>query len=450
LNGQGRILLISHDVVGTQMGGSGVRYYRLAHVLAQGFDVVLAVPDELPPDVKKQGFTLIQYTRQDWHSLKPLAAGADVIVFPSDIASDFPQLGESQAFLVVDGHDPLLAEWLALSQYLNPHEQRGQWQQRMVTLNQQYLLGDFFLCLSERQRDWWLGLLEANGRINPWTFGEDPSLRRLIDVVPFGLPGEPPRHTHPVIKGVWPGITKDNRVILWGGGLWAWLDPLTAIRAAAKVWQQRQDVRLIFPATRHPNPWLKGTPNHNEAALQAAQRLGVLNKAVFFGDWVPQANWPSVLLESDIALTLDYDTLETRLAFRCRVLDYIWAGLPIVATRGDETSALIEKYQLGMMVDYENEDAVAEAILTLLNTPQKTFRKGFERARRELTWERAARPLVEFCRHPRRAPDKAALGELLGNPFYVSEIARLRALVKGYEEGRFMRLMRWLHRLKDA
>ncbi|MDQ7029881.1 MAG: hypothetical protein Q9O62_08955 [Ardenticatenia bacterium] len=62
----------------------------------------------------------------------------------------------------------------------------------MGQLQQQSLLGDFFICASERQRDWWLGLLEASGRINPYTFGEDPSLRRLIDVVPFGLPEGPP------------------------------------------------------------------------------------------------------------------------------------------------------------------------------------------------------------------------------------------------------------------
>ena len=62
--------------------------------------------------------------------------------------------------------------------------------------------------------------------------------------------------------------------------------------------------------------------------------------------------------------------------------------------------------------------------------------------RLQLTWKRAAQPLVEFCRHPHRAPDKAAMGKGLGNPFYLSEIARLQALVEGYERGRFIRLMR--------
>jgi hypothetical protein len=60
-------------------------------------------------------------------------------------------------------------------------------------LHDQLRVGDFFLCASERQRDYWLGWLEALGRVNPRTHGADPDLRGLIDVVPFGVPSEPPR-----------------------------------------------------------------------------------------------------------------------------------------------------------------------------------------------------------------------------------------------------------------
>ena len=60
----------------------------------------------------------------------------------------------------------------------------------MVALGRQYLIGDFYLCASERSA-WWLGLLEASGRVNPATFDADPSLRTLIDVVPYGLPDTP-------------------------------------------------------------------------------------------------------------------------------------------------------------------------------------------------------------------------------------------------------------------
>ena len=38
----------------------------------------------------------------------------------------------------------------------------------------QYLIGDFYICASERQRYWWLGQLEVAGRINPHTLHRDP------------------------------------------------------------------------------------------------------------------------------------------------------------------------------------------------------------------------------------------------------------------------------------
>ena len=436
------------------MAGPGIRYYHLARVLSEEFDVRLATPDEVTSSVPDQGFRVVQYTRHRWTSIEPSINWAEVVVFPSDIGSDFPQIRKADAFLVVDGYDPLLAEWLALNGPEAPEEQESPWRQRMRDLGQQYLLGDYFICASERQRDWWLGVLEASGRVNPYTFGEDPSLRRLIDVVPFGLPEERPRGAARVLEETWPDIAPEDKVILWGGGLWPWLDPLTAVRAIARVWEERQDVRLVFPGTKHPNPWMEGIPTHNEATRRTARELGMAGKGVFFGDWVPYEEWPNVLLESDVALTLHYDTLETRLAFRSRVLDYIWAGLPIVATQGDATSDMVEEYGLGAVVDFEDVDGVAGAILRLLESRQEALRERFAAARETLTWERAAQPLIAFCRHPRRAPDKLAMGDRMGNPFYVEERKRLveerdrwRQLVREYEDGRFIRLMRWVDRV---
>lgn len=451
-----RVLIISHDVVGERMAGPGIRYYHLARVLSQEFDTVLAVPSGVSPHHSAAGFRTAQYARRDWDSIAPLVKRAETVILPSDIASDFPQLAQSDAYLVVDGYDPLLIEWLTLEGQLNSEPSRESWRRRMCDLNQQYLIGDFFICASERQRDWWLGLLEANGRVNPDTFGADPSLRQLIDVVPYGLLEEPPQPADPVIRGVWSGVGIQDKVILWGGGLWPWLDPLTAIRAVAKIWQQRRDVKLVFPGTRHPNPEMASTPTHCGAAHQIAHELGVLDKGVFFGDWVPYEEWPQVLLESDLALSLHYDTLEARLAFRSRMLDYIWAGLPVVATQGDATSDLVGEYGLGIVVDFEDVDAVAEAILRLLDSPAAVLPERLSEARKALGWEQAAQPLVAFCRDPRQAPDKAAFGDDLGNPFYVDEIRHIAAerdrcqeLVRRYEEGRFMRAMRWVDRIKQ-
>ncbi|GIV84188.1 MAG: hypothetical protein KatS3mg052_1195 [Candidatus Roseilinea sp.] len=66
-----------------------------------------------------------------------------------------------------------------------------------------------FLAATERQRDWWLGMLAAAGRINPLTYRADPTLRQLVNVLPYGLSDDPPTHTRPVMRGA---ITQDRIV----------------------------------------------------------------------------------------------------------------------------------------------------------------------------------------------------------------------------------------------
>ena len=369
-------------------------------MLARHFRVILALPN--PPDLEAEEVELWPYKWQDWPSLAGAVRRADVLLAGGDVLDCFPQLQALPIPLVVDGYDPHTVETLAL--FDGTPQQDALHRKREEILRLQCILGDFFLCASERQRDWWLGLLEAAGRINSHTYRDDPSLRRLVDLVPFGLRSTPLRHTQAILRGVWPGIGQDDQIILWGGGLWQWMDPLSAVRAMSLVCRKRQDARLVFPGTRHPNPAIPDMQVQSEAR-ELAESMGLVHRVVFFGDWVAYEQWPNVLAESTVALSLHLDSVETRLAFRSRVLDYVWAGLPIVATRGDATSELVLHHGLGQVVGYQDVDAIGAALLQLLESPA-SYSAAFARARDALTWERAAQPLVEFCRAPHFAADK--------------------------------------------
>ena len=447
-----RLLIISHDIVGSAMAGPGIRYYQLARALAPHVPVTLAAPN--PPDpALAQGFSIVEYRRRDYASLAPYVTETDICLFASDVADELPQLAEAGRYLVVDGYDPLMAEWLALSHHLPAEQRRREWQRRMVELARQYRMGDFFVCASERQRDWWLGQLEASGRLNPATIDADPSLRKLVDVVPYGLPDTPLPPPRPVIKGVWPGIERDDRLLLWGGGLWPWLDPLSAIRATAELSRELPAVKLVFPGTRHPSPDMAAMPTLNAEAKALAAELGVIDRHVFFGDWVPYSDWPAVLQESDVALTLHHDALETRLAFRSRVLEYIWAGLPTVATAGDTTSDLIRAHGLGELVEEGDVASLVAALRRLLAEPRDARAEAFARARSELTWSRAAEPLLRFCRAPYRAADKV----VESGAYLYDEADSLRQerdawreLAQAYGRGRVMRALNWAEMKRRA
>lgn len=458
----GRVVVVSQDVVGVSMAGPGIRYFHLARVLSQHFPVTLAVPAE-SAELPAAPFEYSRYAQLTWEALEPVVAGARVVIASNGLATALsPLMGRVPVAL--DGYDPILAEHLAFNQYQSPEAAWDDWRFVHHFLSPQYHLADFFFCASERQRDWWLGLLEATGRINPATVQADPSLRQLVDVVPFGLPSTPPQRSRPIIKGVWPGIAADDLMVVWGGGLWPWLDPLTAIRAVAQLVPEFPTLRLVFPGTRHPNPGVaQGVPTHNQAALELALELNLLGQHVFFGDWIPYSDWGAVLLESDVALSLHFETFETRLAFRSRVLEYIWAGVPMVVSAGDATSDLISHYHLGAVVPVGDAEAVAAGLRHwLAHRPDPAT---FEAARTSLTWERAAAPLVGFCQRAQLAadsnhrplqpvpnPQQAEIQALHAekNTLHAEktalqqELHRVRADLQVYENGRIARALRGL------
>ena len=85
-----------------------------------------------------------------------------------------------------------------------------------------------------------------------------------------------------------------------------------------------------------------------EQARDLARELGLLDRGVFFNDWVPYDERQNWLLEADVAVSLHQETLEARYAFRTRMLDNLWCSLPIVATRGDVLADLIESANIGI------------------------------------------------------------------------------------------------------
>jgi len=137
---------------------------------------------------------------------------------------------------------------------------------------------------------------------------------------------------------------------------------------------------------------------------------------VFFNEgWVPYDQRHDFLLEADIGVSTHLDHLETEFSFRTRILDYLWAGLPVVATQGDAFAELIERRQLGVTVPPEDADALAEALYRLLDDPElaAVTRKHVKQVAPEFAWSRVLAPLLEFCRNPTPAPDRADPGMAL-------------------------------------
>ena len=277
-------------------------------------------------------------------------------------------------------------------------------------LSNQLRRGDFFLCASERQRHFWLGHLAAIGRLSPTLYDADPTTRSLLAVAPFGLPGKPPQRTGPGLREQLDGIGPAEKVVLWAGGVYSWFDPLTLLHAIDRLGRARPDVRLVFLGMCHPNP---DVPEMGMAGQtrRLAGRLGLTGRQVFFNEtWVPYEQRQDWLLDADCGVSTHYEHVETTFAFRTRVLDYLWAGLPIVTTDGDLFAELVRTERLGVVVPAGDPEALAAALERVLydDAFAAGCRERMAAVAQRYTWETALAPLVEFCRRPVPAADRLA------------------------------------------
>ncbi|MCB0216765.1 MAG: glycosyltransferase family 4 protein [Caldilineae bacterium] len=449
------LLIVANDAIGTRMAGPSIRAWELAGALhAAGVQITLAAPGQSIPSAP---FATLAFDVQG-RALRPVAERADAVLVQGLVLAHYPFLAALDIPVIVDVYDPFVLENLPQRAEETLAGRKHHHVKDLAALNAQLERGDFFVCASEQQRDFWLGMLTALGRVGPEAYDADASLRRLLDVVPFGLPTEPPRPAadgRPRLKGGVPGIDPGDEVILWGGGIWNWFDPLTLIRAVAELAPSRPRLRLFFLGGKAPGLY---TPKMRMAAAaeRLARELGLLDRVVFFNrDWVPYAERGAYLLEADLAASTHLPHIETRFAFRTRLLDCIWAGLPMLVTEGDVLAELVQREGLGLGVPPEDVPATAAAIAALLDEPdaRASRAEAFARVRARMTWTRAAEPLARFMAHPERAPDRpeagAGLDRLSPTPAGALPARALEILREGgplalVEEA--VRYLRWMRR----
>jgi glycosyltransferase involved in cell wall biosynthesis len=318
-------------------------------------------------------------------------------------------LRKTDKLLVADIYDPFHLEVLEQARDLAPNDRRVTTRLTIETLNEQLSRGDFFLCASEKQRDFWLGQLTAVGRINPATYDQHENLQSLIAIAPFGIDEDPPVHTTKVLRDVVPGIGADDKVILWGGGVYNWFDPLTLLHAVDKLRHRLPEVRLFFMGMSHPNPLVPAMQMAYRARA-LADDLDLVGTHVFFNEgWVDYEERHNFLLESDVGVSTHLDHVETAFSFRTRILDYLWASLPVVASDGDGFADVIRWRNLGLVVPPGDVDALVEALYSLLADDERRamHRAAIAEFVPEMRWSKVLAPLHEFCRHPTRAADLA-------------------------------------------
>ncbi|MDD3223920.1 MAG: glycosyltransferase [Clostridium sp.] len=398
------VLLISPDILAKKMTGPGIRYYNFAKELSKHFNVTLFIPNKsIDFELSDEKFKVI---KGDKSALKECAHASDSVVVQGIAFRLYPFLKKLRKPIVVDIYDPITLENLELRKFINFKDRLTYHETDLDLILEQLSLGDYFICASEKQKDYWIGMLAAINRVNPATYNDNINMNKLIGVVPFGLNNEEPVKTEQVLKGVWPNIAKDDKVIIWGGGIWNWFDPMTLIESMNIICKKRDDIKLFFMGIGHPNMHCDTTVA--EKCIAKSKEFGLYDKNIFFNDWVEYSKRQNYLMEADIGISTYYNNLETRFSFRTRILDYLWCDLPMVLTKGDYMSELITNEELGLCHSEKNYEELAEKILDLLSDEDRyrSFKENISNVKKDFKWEKVVEPLIDFCNNPYISSDK--------------------------------------------
>ena len=385
-----RIVYHCEDVVGEVMAGPGIRAVELSRRLAARHEVKLVAEGARPLS-----------------ELAAALAKADVFI-TQGFGFPLPPLMRFSGRLVLDLYDPVQLEHLARA---GPEATPDQ----LVSLaylrrRLRYLISraDHVLCASRPQRAHWLGWLGACGRLTPSVLFDDPQAERLLALVPFGVPEEPPHRSGSPLRDAI-GAKADDRVMLWSGGLWDWMDPALAVRATEIARRKAPNLRLALLAGERP-----GAPAMRMRAAASEARAAAREGVHFLDRWVPYAERGAWLLDADAIVSAHKPSLEAELAFRTRLLDCLWAARPAACTSGDVLADEGARKGWARLSLPGDAAALADSMIALCDPDTNArARAAAYSAAGERTWNRSAEVLLGLleapapARAPRFAPGMA-------------------------------------------
>lgn len=360
------IVVATPDVVGERMAGPAIRAWHLARELSGVAPTTLIAKIEDEGAIGVEGIPLID-RRSD-------AAGAVLRaarVLVGQPARGFRKVRRGQK-VAFDMFDPTVLELRELYGNSPSLRQRihlaAEWSRLCYALE----MADLLIAAAPQQKRFYSQLQSSDA---PWV------------EVPFGVDLQ---------EGSACAKPQDN-VVIWGGGVWAWLDPVTAIEAIHRVNAGGIHCKLLFLGGTRPNRDLIDRRRED----RFAQLLADAGPDISANPrWVPYRERLSWLRAGKIAIMLHRATPEAEFSIRTRLFDAIAAGVPVVATASGFAADLVERESLGVVVPPEDPGAVAAAIRRLLTDDvfHASCVQSLERIRPRYAWGVVARPLVEAIR----------------------------------------------------
>ena len=161
---------------------------------------------------------------------------------------------------------------------------------------------------------------------------------------------------------------------------------LEATRAAREV---KPDIRILFLGTFFP-------PELREE-MEAYIREHGLAEHVTLKDAVPYREVTEYYLKSRIGLGIFLPIRTHRIILQIKIFEYLNFGLPILGSHFGHIARIIGEHDCGLVVDPQDPQAIADAMLQLLNDPVRygsMAANGMAAARAHFRWENMATHLL--------------------------------------------------------
>lgn len=396
-------LLITYGPVPTSqyqtVEGGGMRVWGLAKGLHKnGTRVTVAVNNSFVQNLSEyEGIKLVNWGLDD--KFKDLINTYDSVIISyclGDVSEFVADKLDKNIQLILDCYVPIYVEVSARDSDNKNDEYKG-YMQESARYNRVLMRGDYFLCANEIQKIYYTGVLSSLQLINPRSYRED----RLL-VVPFGIENTLAKASeNPYTKL---GISKNDFVVLWFGGLYPWFRVEEYLDAIIKL-KNDKSIKFVFVGTKNPfNPNPDFFRQH-EKAYEFAKINSFLNNKVYFVDWVDfdtRANWYK---HADVVVSLNQPGEENTFSWRTRVIDFVWGELAMITNGGDPLSEELISAGGAIRLNELSGKQLAECIKDLYKNKAKlnAMRKAVAQLKSKYYWHNITKSLsntISVSLHP--------------------------------------------------
>lgn len=142
-------------------------------------------------------------------------------------------------------------------------------------------------------------------------------------------------------------------------------------------------IRLV--ANKVPQArWLivgRGFRGEEQRLAALVSEAGLSALAHFVAKWIPPEQVPAYFAAADVAIYPYDNTLLNRTKCSVKLIDMLAAGLPVVADAVGQNGEYIQPNETGLLTPAEDDEAMAQAVTILLQTPELREKLGQAAAR---------------------------------------------------------------------